>query len=74
MEEKVRLYADPPAGLVASITWDAGDGQVVLLNVCDEPGQAAAFDGERLAPASAELGQPMGTAAQHGEPLASIRG
>jgi hypothetical protein len=70
IDEKLRMREDPPAGLVASVTWDAGNGQVTVLNVWDEPGQIADFYVERAASVFAELGQPTGKPKRHGEPVA----
>jgi len=70
LDRKIRMRDEPPDGLVASITWDAGDGRVTMLNVWEQPGQIADFYVERAAPVFAEIGQPTGTPKRHGEPVA----
>ena len=36
--ERLRLAADPPEALIASIAWDSGDGEVTGVNVWETPG------------------------------------
>ena len=70
LDRKLRMREDPPNGLVASVTWDIGDGKVTMLNVWDEPGHISDFNVERAASAFAEVGQPTGKPKRHGEPIA----
>ena len=69
-QEHLRLTADPPDALVASIAWDAGDGQVAGVNVWDSPGAIADVFMERVMPIVEESGEPTSKPERHGEPLA----
>ena len=69
-KERVRMLADPPAALVASIAWDAGDGQVTSVNVWDSPEAVSDFFVSRVHPVVQELGEPSAKPMRHGVPLA----
>lgn len=68
--ERLRMLSDPPAALVASIAWDAGDGQVSAVNVWDSAGAVADFFVERVHPFVAAEGEPAVAPTRHGEPVA----
>lgn len=69
--DRLRLFTDPPAALVASIALDNGDGTVSAVNVCDNPSLVADFFLERAEPIIAREGQPDHKPVRHGEPIAS---
>ena len=69
--ERLRMLSDPPTALVASIAWDAGDGQVSAVSVWDTPEAIADFFVERVHPIVAVEGQPAITPTRHGEPVAA---
>ena len=64
------LTDDPPEALVASVTWDAGDGKVTTLNVWDSAEAIAEFFVASVHPVIQELGEPSGKPARHGPPVA----
>jgi hypothetical protein len=68
--ELLRLAADPPDALIASIAWDSGDGNVTALNVWEAPGAIADFYMERIRPIVEAEGEPANKPRRHGEPLA----
>jgi hypothetical protein len=68
--ERLRLHADPPAGLVASIAWDSADGNVTSLNVWDTPEAVADFYVARVGAVVESEGMPANTPQRHGEPIA----
>lgn len=70
LTERVALLADPPDALVASIAWDAGDGQVSSVNVWDSPEAVGDFFVSRVHPVVQELGEPKAKPARRGIPLA----
>ena len=73
--EKLRFHSDPPAALVASVSWRAGDGMVTQLNVWDTPGAISDLYMERVLPIIEAEGEPANKPERHGEPLAVyIRG
>jgi hypothetical protein len=39
--DRLRLFAEPPSALFASIAWDNGDGTVSAVNVWDNPSAVA---------------------------------
>jgi hypothetical protein len=41
--ERLRLVDDRPEGLITSIAWDSGDGDVTGVNVWETPGAIADF-------------------------------
>ena len=69
--ERLRLFADPPAALSASIAWDNHDGTVTAVNVWDNPSAVADFFLERVEPVIAAEGEPNYKPVRHGEPVAS---
>ena len=68
--ERLRYTTDPPESLLATIVWDAGDGQVEGVNVWETAGAVADFFVERVAPIVTEHGEPSNKPQRHGEPLA----
>jgi hypothetical protein len=68
--ERLRLTADPPDALVASIAWDSGEGQVTAVNVWETPGAIADFFMERVRPIVEAEGEPADKPQRRGEPLA----
>jgi hypothetical protein len=68
--DRLRLLSDPPAALVASIAWNAGEGLVSGVNVWETPEAVADFFIERIQPLVAAEGTPANTPARHGEPVA----
>jgi hypothetical protein len=68
--ERLRYTTDPPQALIASIVWDAGDGQVTAVNVWDTPAAIADFYMERVRPIVEAEGEPTNKPQRHGEPLA----
>jgi hypothetical protein len=68
--DRLRLFTDPPAALVASIVWNAGDGQVSGVNLWASAEAVADFFVERVHPLVAVDGKPATTPARHGEPVA----
>ena len=68
--ERLRMLDDPPAALVASVVWEAGDGLVTALNVWDSPEAVGDFFIERVQSAIQASGAPAATPERHGEPLA----
>ena len=64
-----RLATDPPAALVASVAWDAGDDRVTVLNVWDDGEAVADFYVERIRPLIEQRGEPTGKPKRHGSPL-----
>jgi hypothetical protein len=68
--ESLRLSADPPETLIATIAWDSGDGEVVGVNVWETPGAVADFYLERVGPMVEAEGEPSNKPRRHGEPLA----
>jgi hypothetical protein len=68
--QRLRAESDPPAALVVSVTWDAGDGLVTTLNVWDTPEAIADFYMERVRPIVEAEGEPAEGPRRHGPPLA----
>jgi len=68
--ERLRLLSDPPAALVVSIAWNAGEGRISGVNVWDTPEAVADFFIERIQPIVAAEGTPATTPTRHGEPVA----
>jgi hypothetical protein len=69
-DERLRMLSDPPASLVASIAWDAGDGMVSAVSVWDTPVAVGEFFVERVYPIVAAEGEPAVTPTRHGAPVA----
>src|SRR2546430_1777862 len=70
LHERLRLSADPPEALIATIAWDSGDGEVTGVNVWETPGAIADFFLERVRPFLEAEGEPPNKPQRHGEPLA----
>jgi hypothetical protein len=70
MNQRLQLLSDPPAALVASITWDAGEGNVTTLNLWDSAEAIAEFFVARVHHMVAAEGEPAFKPARHGEPIA----
>jgi hypothetical protein len=68
--ERLSLLTDPPEALVASIAWDAGDGNVTGMNLWDSAEAVGDFFLARVNPTLAELGEPSTKPKRHGQPLA----
>lgn len=68
-EEGLRYSTDPPGALVATIAWDAGEGQVAGVNVWDSPDAIADAFIERVLPIVEAEGEPTNKPQRHGEPL-----
>jgi hypothetical protein len=68
--ERLRLTADPPGALIASIAWESGDGEVTGVNILETPRAIADFYLERLRPFVEAEGEPPNKPGRHGEPLA----
>ena len=56
--EWLRLDADPPPALAASIAWEADDGTVITINVWDSPSAIADMFVERVQPIRERHGPP----------------
>ena len=68
--EGLRISADPPEALIATIAWDSGDGEVTGVNVWETPGAIADFFLERVGPLVEAEGEPSTKPQRRGEPLA----
>ena len=68
--EKLGILADPPAALIVSIAWDAGDGNVSVINMWDSPEAVADFYVERVNSVVETEGEPANTPRRHGQPIA----
>jgi hypothetical protein len=68
--ERLRVQADPPAALVASVAWVGSDGLVTALNVWDSPEAVADFYVERVGAIVQSEGEPLNKPQRHGAPLA----
>jgi hypothetical protein len=69
--DRIRLFSEPPAALMAAIAWDGGEGRVVQVNLWDEPSAIADFFIERVQPVVERYGAPPNKPARHGPPVAS---
>jgi hypothetical protein len=69
--DRIRLFSEPPAALMAAIAWDGGEGRVMQVNLWDEPSAVADFFVERVMPAVERYGAPSSKPARHGPPVAS---
>ena len=65
----LRIREEPPAALVASIAWDAGDGMISGVNVWDRPDAIADFYIERVRAVTGVVGEPTHKPARHGPPV-----
>ena len=68
--ERLRMLTDPPAALVVSIAWNAGDGEISAVNVWDTAEAVAEFFVERVHPIVAAEGEPPVSPTRHGEAVA----
>lgn len=50
VEENSRMFADPPAGLLAAVAWESGDDDVTTLMVWETPKAHGDFSFERMMP------------------------
>jgi hypothetical protein len=69
--DRLRLFSDPPDALLASIAWDAGDGNISAVNVWDSPSAVADFFLERVQSVVAAEGKPDYVPVRRGTPVAS---
>jgi hypothetical protein len=69
--DRIRLFSEPPAALMAAIAWDGGEGRVVQVNLWDEPSAVADFFIERVMAVVERYGEPSNKPARHGPPVAS---
>ena len=69
--DRLRLFTEPPAALLASIAWHNGDGTVSAVNVWDNPSAVADFFMDRVQPVIASEGEPAYKPTRRGEPIAS---
>ncbi len=67
--DSLALYSEPPAALVASIAWNAGDDMITTVNVWDTPGAISDFYIERVLPLVQAEGEPANKPQRHGEPV-----
>ena len=65
----LRTVEDPPTGLVASIAWEAGDGNVTVLNAWATPAAVADAYMERVLPIIEAQGEPANKPDRHGESI-----
>ena len=56
--ERLRMLADPPEALVASIAWQTANGDVTSVNVWESPEAVADFFIERVRPIVEAEGRP----------------
>ncbi len=68
--ERIRLVSDPPTGLLASIAWASGDGEVTSVNLWETPDAIADLYVERVRPIVEDEGEPARKPARHGQPIA----
>jgi hypothetical protein len=68
---RLRLLSDPPAALVASVAWEAGDGMITNLNVWDTPSAVADFFVDRIQPVIEAEGPPDYKPVRHGNAVAA---
>jgi hypothetical protein len=68
--ERLRMLTDPPAALVASIAWRAGNDQISAVNVWDTAEAIGDFFVERVHPIVSAEGEPPVAPSRHGEPVA----
>ena len=68
--ERLAMHSEPPAALVASIAWNAGDDKITTVNVSDTPGAISDFYMERVRSLVQAEGEPTSKPQRHGEPVA----
>lgn len=68
--DRLRLLADLPEALIASIAWEADDGAVTSFNVWATPEATADFFVERDQPIIEAEGEPPNKQQRYGEPVA----
>lgn len=68
--DSLNLSADPPSALVASVTWDSGDGNVTALNVWESAEAVGDFYMARVNEIVQQEGVPSNRPKRHGEPIA----
>lgn len=69
--DRVRLFSEPPAALVATVVWDIGDGKITHLNVWDDASAVGDFYVERIHAVVEASGPPANKPVRHGSPVAS---
>jgi hypothetical protein len=68
--ERLRMLSDPPAGLVAAIAWDAGEGQIAAVSLWETPEAVADFFMERTRAIVEAEGEPANKPQRQGKPIA----
>ncbi len=56
VDERVGLFRDPPAGLVAAISWESGGDQVTTVMVWETPGARGDYAFQKMMPLIEEGG------------------
>jgi len=69
--DRLRLFADPPTALFASIAWNNANGTITAVNVWDNPAAVADFFIDRVEPVITAEGQPAFKPVRHGQPIAA---
>jgi hypothetical protein len=69
-KDRLKLGVDYPPALVATVTWQSGDGQVTSLNVWDSAEAVGDFYMARVNAVVASEGMPTARPQRHGEPIA----
>jgi hypothetical protein len=67
--KRLRTLTEPPEALIVSIAWDAGDGNVSVVNLWDSPEAVGDFYVERVHSVVKSEGKPANTPRRHGEPI-----
>jgi hypothetical protein len=57
--ERLRMLAEPPARLIASIAWQSDSGEVTSVNLWESPDAVADFFVERVHPLVEAEGEPV---------------
>jgi hypothetical protein len=68
-QERLRVVTEPPEALIATVSWDSGNGEVTTVNVWETPEAIADFFMERVRPIVEAEGEPANKPQRHGEPL-----
>jgi len=50
VDERTGLFSDPPAGLLAAVSWESGDDRVTTVMVWDTPGARGDFAFQKMMP------------------------
>jgi hypothetical protein len=67
--ERLNMLDDPPPGLVASVAWNAGDGEVTVVNVWETPAAVGDFYMARVRHIVESGGEPEHKPARRGPPV-----